>query len=305
MTTTLKRFRDIDLPEFNPFDQVGTRMALAPRARMSDGRVFDRKGDTQAEQGADSLLFVANYYHEDPYLTEARFNNLKAEEGKTGWLYRQRTATKTYERIWARLDRVSAPHNPLFPGLIRDIQLDFFLIDPTWNGFRRGDYEPAWGYMRAVSDSSNPSMPIGAAVTKSVTSGSSTTVTLVNGGNAIVKGVRVHAYANGGATLTGGFYLSYDASAKDGSPYYHLTHTEDVGASLSQQTVFDTLAKFATDNGISPSGKIDNFDYGGSHNSDYWLGLHPGSNTITIGTNSGTFPAGGVNFVFEYCEAWQ
>lgn len=303
MSFTLARFRDVDLPEFNPIAQAGSRTSLAPRARMADGRVYDRLGDTQAPQGAGTVVYVANYYDNEPYIAETKYLALLAEVGKAGWLYRQRIATGTYERIWARLDAVNCPQDWRFPGLISNIQLSFFVVDPTWNGQRHGSYEPAFGSMKQVTNSDPPGIGSQNALTVVCAAGtSSATGTPVNGGNAPASGF-VIIIAPVSANHTGGIQIDY----VNGGVTFRFQYTATI--TWTTPIYIDTYAKQVYDSSLN--GKYASFGLVDAvHESSDWLvvpEITPATfpTDVTVSSITGNFPTGGVNVSFHFADAWQ
>lgn len=303
----LEQFRNVTLPEFNPFTSLG-RPVQTQLATMADGTVLDRGGNDQALSAAGTFQYVGNFYNDEPYSTEALYYGLLTEKGKAGWLLRRRDVTGTYERIWARLVDVQHTHTVGFKGLAQQISLTFFAQDPVWNGQRWGDYELAGGRMVAASQTDSrgaPGMPIGTAYSVTATSGSSTTLDVYNGGNAPVTGIYITVTVAGSTAVSGiRIYTPASVSADNVDPAYDFKLTASLGGTgLPPRYYFDTAAKIVRDS--DGSGQYSTFTHNANHNRSDWLRLEPGATTLTIATNSGTFPAGGVTVKVEFADAWQ
>lgn len=302
----LTEFNGVDLPQYNPFTQAGTRPLIAPIATMADGRGFDRLGNLQAQQGAGTVSYVGSFYNSQGHVVESSYYGMLAQVGKVGWLVRRREPTGTHERIYARLLGVDYVHTPEYSGrLAQGVRLTFYISDPTWHGMQYGLYLPAYGAFAPVGDHL-PGLVNNTYVTVTGTAGqTSVTATLRNLGNAPVRAFMIQAFVNT-TTLTGGFYIDADFSSVAGLGYYFWQVTGNL--TTSSGYVIDTLAKTVGTGlpGFASTSRIDDFAYVSSHTSEDWLAIPAGGDfTMTIGPNSGTFPSGNAVFRFYYAEAWQ
>ena len=278
---TLKQFGTYTLPVAAPSETVGaggTAMAMA--YDLPGGGAFDSLRDDCAQFGARELTKTAIVYAATSSAAITAYRALQANVGKRDRLYRVWLDGTTQEWVDARLIAVDAERT-IANRYNLDVTMRFLVYSPYWRSkVAVGEWYLDDGELL------NTGLVLDSTATTYTLDTSPKTITITNGGNAIVTDCRINIDA-GSADITA---VTISTSEAD----MDYTGTLTAGDEL----VIDCGAYLVTNDGTNDRA---NFSLGASHTINEWLRLNPGANNITITLTGGSTDS---QITFGYYNGW-
>lgn len=183
------------LPHTNPVQDESAGPAKVQLLDLAGGGAFDALGFDQAPAGQRTLVKSGTIFSTDDNALLSEFRALRALTGKRARLYRRAYATGEVEWSHARLVRIGSTRNVGDRhGL--NVDLEFFLISPVWNGERHGN-----GWYLDAGEILDSGLVVDEDGDTILCDNATVTGVVTNGGNAAVKNPTI-TFTCGSSPLT-------------------------------------------------------------------------------------------------------
>jgi hypothetical protein len=268
------------IPPANRKEDIGTHEAKSGIIETCGGYIDGYTGYAPVSAKEVSIRF--DLYSCDPVTLDEKVEEWKSLVSKKDKLVRR--VGNLVQWAYARLMSLSAETDYEKPASICNIELHFELISPSWYGHSLA----AWSFNGAHSFDEGLYFDQGNDFTLSFQKNQPASFQLLNHGNMNVTDLTLTFKGNGSSySIDEGLDINFSGAGEDGITKWSFTLTPETTIPESKWITINTGRKIAFyENNGQKISLYKSISIGDDHRSMCWAELLPGTNTITVSTQT-------------------